>query len=596
MSTAVLNIAAYKFAPLDHLPERRQVLRTLCEEHALKGTILLSEEGINLFVAGAEAAVRGLLACLRSDPLLSNLYAKESFSQTQPFSRMLVKLKKEIIAFGVSGIDPVGKPSPHLAALDLKAWLDEGRDFNLLDTRNDYEVRVGSFDKAVPIGVDHFRDFPQAIANLPETWKEKPLVMFCTGGIRCEKAGPLMEREGFEEVHQLEGGILQYFEDCGGAHYHGDCFVFDQRVALDPQLQESAVTQCYACLQPLSVADQASDAYVPGESCPYCADSAAEAQAREILRLESQIAAACKPLPGSVPYENRRPINVPLRLADQPLLDFLDSFHAHVGRAAWARHIAAGHIHLRDKPVTADRIVRAGDPYVHVLPDTVEPNVATDIRVVYVDDSLLVLDKPAPLPVHPCGRYNLNALSKILKHAMPGRHPRPAHRLDANTCGLLALTFSRACARALQPQFADGRVSKSYRARIQGHPSEDHFACEARIGDGSTDVGARDLSESGRDARTRFEVVVRLADGTTLVRVYPSSGRTHQIRIHAWELGHPIVGDPCYLANKARGDTQTLAVDAAPMCLQAAELGFAHPRSKAPVSFNAAEPPWWQST
>jgi UPF0176 protein len=592
MST-VLNIAAYKFAPLDHLPERRQVLRSLCAEHQLKGTIMLSEEGINLFIAGVAEGVRELLTCLRSDPLLADLYAKESYSDTQPFSRMLVKLKKEIIAFGIDGIDPAGKPSPHLPPAELKSWLDEGRDFNLLDVRNDYEVRVGTFEKAEAIGVDHFRDFPQAIAELPETWKEKPLVMFCTGGIRCEKAGPLMQREGFDQVFQLNGGILQYFDDCGGAHYDGDCFVFDQRVALNPQLQESNLAQCYACLQPLFEADQASEYYIPGESCPYCANSAAESQARAIQQLEAQIADACRPLPGSIAYENRRPINVPLRLADQPLLDFLDALHPHIGREVWAGHIAAGRICIKDQPASPDRVVQAGEGYVHLLPDTVEPDVATDIRVLYVDDALLVLDKPAPLPVHPCGRYNLNSLAKLLKHAMPGRHPRLAHRLDANTSGLLALTFSREAARVLQPQFADGRVSKRYRARIHAHPETSSFVCEARIGDDSTDLGGRDLSEDGRAASTRFEVVARCEDGSSLVWVYPDGGRTHQIRLHAWELGHPIVGDPCYLPEKARGDTQTLAVDAPPMCLQAAELSFAHPASGDTMRFSATEPGWW---
>jgi RluA family pseudouridine synthase len=530
---------------------------------------------------------------LRSDPLLADLYAKESYSKTQPFSRMLVKLKKEIIAFGVAGIDPIGKPSPHLAPAELKAWLDEGRDFTLLDVRNDYEVRVGSFDTAKAIGVDHFRDFPKAIAELPETWKEKPLVMFCTGGIRCEKAGPLMQRQGFEQVHQLHGGILQYFEDCGGTHYHGDCFVFDQRVAVDPQLQESAVEQCYACLQPLSEDDQAAATYIPGESCPYCANSAAESRARDMLRLERQIAAACAKLPGSAPYENRRPLNVPLRLSGQPLLDFLDAFHPHIGREAWAGRIANGHIRFKDQAVDSDRVVVAGESYVHVLPNTVEPDVATDIRILHLDEALMVIDKPAPLPVHPCGRYNLNTLTKLLKQAMPGRHPRPAHRLDANTSGLLALTFSREAASVLQPQFADGSVSKMYRALIHGHPTENELICEARIGDESTDLGARDLSEDGRPARTHFAVLAKLADGTSLVEVQPDGGRTHQIRLHAWELGHPIVGDPCYLPGKQRGDTQTLAINAPPMCLQAADLRFTHPATGQAIHIRAAKPEWW---
>src|SRR5262249_5606336 len=149
-------------------------------------------------------------------------------SAEQPFRRMLVKVKQEIIAFGVAGIEPGRTTSTKLAPQTLKQWLDEGRPVTLLDTRNDYEVRLGTFENAVTLGIDHFRSFPAAVRELPAAMKQQPIVMFCTGGIRCEKAGPLMEREGFEQVFQLDGGILKYFEECGGEHYDGECFVFDR--------------------------------------------------------------------------------------------------------------------------------------------------------------------------------------------------------------------------------------------------------------------------------------------------------------------------------------------------------------------------------
>ncbi len=587
-----LNIAAYKFAALDHLPERRAVLRELCTRLNLKGTIMLSEEGINLFIAGTESDVRALLTRLRNDALLSDLYAKESYSNTQPFSRMLVKLKKEIIAFGID-VDPVMAPSPHLPPKELKQWLDEGREFNLLDVRNDYEVRVGTFDRAEPIGLDNFRDFPEAIERLPEDWQEKPLVMFCTGGIRCEKAGPFMERAGFQQVYQLAGGILQYFNDCGGDHYHGDCFVFDQRVALNPQLQESDVAQCFCCLLPLTAEDQESALYRPGESCPNCANSVAEQHAQNIQELEARIHSACQPLPGKAPYENRRPLNVPLRFAGQTLLDFLDSLHPHIGRETWAAHIANGQILRKNERAAPDQVVAAGESFVHIVPETIEPNVATEIRVLHMDDALLVIDKPAPLPVHPCGRYNLNTIAKILKAAMPGHHPRPAHRLDANTSGILVLTFSREFARRVQSQFSNGSVEKIYHARIHGHPAADTIRCDQPIHDDSTDLGARRTDPEGRAAETVFHIRQRLADGTSLVTIVPTGGRTHQIRLHAWELRHPIVGDPCYLPDLLRGKTQTLAVDAPPMCLQAASLSFHHPTTNERLRFHAARPDWY---
>jgi UPF0176 protein len=233
-----INLSAYNFAPLDDLPAWQVRLRDVALAGALKGTILLSPEGINLFVAGERAALDTLLAEIRRMPGLADLTPKESHSAAQPFGKMRVKIKSEIIAFGVPGIDPARQPAPKLPARTLKQWLDEGRAITLLDTRNDYEVRAGTFRSARSISIQHFRDFPQAVRALPPELKHQPIVMFCTGGIRCEKAGPFMQREGFSEVFQLDGGILKYFEECGGAHYDGDCFVFDERGGVDPALRE----------------------------------------------------------------------------------------------------------------------------------------------------------------------------------------------------------------------------------------------------------------------------------------------------------------------------------------------------------------------
>ena len=210
-----LNVAAYKFSTLSEIEQRRMPLRAFCHDLGLKGTILLSTEGINLFVAGGPDAVETLLNHLAADPEIGPLETKRSWSSHQPFNRMLVRLKKEIIAFGIDGIDPVNRPAPKLPAKQLKSWLDEGRPVTLLDVRNDYEIRLGTFENAVPIGIDHFRRFPDAVDQLPEQTEDQPIVMFCTGGIRCEKAGPYMQRAGFRNVYQLEGGILKYFEECG---------------------------------------------------------------------------------------------------------------------------------------------------------------------------------------------------------------------------------------------------------------------------------------------------------------------------------------------------------------------------------------------
>lgn len=270
---AVVNLSAYRFTPFapDELPALRDRLRARAAELGLRGTILLAAEGINLFVAGPRPATDALVADLRALPGLADLAPKESLSAEQPFNRMLVKIKKEIIAFGVEGIDPARAPAPRLDPAELKRWLDEGRPVTLLDTRNDYEVKLGTFKNALVPRIENFRDFPAAVRRLPADLKKQPVVTFCTGGIRCEKAAPLLVREGFEHVYQLEGGILKYFEHCGGAHYEGECFVFDRRVGVDPALRETASVLCFACQTPLTIAEQQDPRYVPDVSCPYCA-------------------------------------------------------------------------------------------------------------------------------------------------------------------------------------------------------------------------------------------------------------------------------------------------------------------------------------
>lgn len=266
------NIAAYKFVSLVNLSELQSELRQLCLEDGLRGSILLSPEGINLFVAGEQSATQRLLVRLRAIPELGDLKAKVSESSHQPFNRMLVKIKKEIIAFGIEEIDPARRPAPRLTPHELKRWLDEGRAVTLLDTRNSYESKLGTFRGARTLELDHFRDFPAVAAKLPASLKHEPLVTFCTGGIRCEKAAALLEMSGFTNVFQLDGGILSYFAECGGAHYEGDCFVFDRRVALDPALRETSATLCFVCQMPLTFPEQRDPRYERSISCPHCYD------------------------------------------------------------------------------------------------------------------------------------------------------------------------------------------------------------------------------------------------------------------------------------------------------------------------------------
>jgi UPF0176 protein len=242
----IVNLAAYKFVPLSRLDERKVRLRDFCRELGLKGTILLSPEGINLFVAGNRSSVDALVALLESDAEVGPLELKESPSAAQPFRRMSVKIKREIIPFGVA-IDPTLAVSQKISPAVLKEWLDAGRPITLLDVRNNFEFALGTFAGAEPIGINHFREFPAAADRLPDECQDETIVTFCTGGIRCEKAAPYLASRGFRHVYQLEGGILKFFEECGPIHFHGECFVFDDRVALDGTLRETATTLADVC-------------------------------------------------------------------------------------------------------------------------------------------------------------------------------------------------------------------------------------------------------------------------------------------------------------------------------------------------------------
>lgn len=592
MKTTIVNIAGYKFVPLDQLETRRETLLALCRELDLKGTILLSQEGINLFLAGLPSATNGFLDVLRQDPVFADFEVKLSPSDHQPYSRMLVKIKDEIIAFGVEGIAPAEYTSPRISARELKQWLDEERPVKLLDTRNDYELAVGTFDGAIDMHLDDFRNFPAAVEKLPESLKDEVVVTFCTGGIRCEKAAPYLERQGFKHVLQLDGGILKYFEECGEAHYEGECFVFDKRVAVDGSLHETETSYCFVCQATLYAPDRASEKYEFGKSCPYCWMRPEERRAQRVSQRNAAIRNVVTPLPGSLPYENQRPLHVPARLDKVSAIEFLVGIRTHLGREDWQRELDMGRLSVQGKTIAADFVVRTGHTLKHLIPGEVEPDVNPNIEVLYEDEAIVVVDKPAPLPIHPSGRFNRNTLTYILEQVYFRQRLRPAHRLDANTSGVMVLSKSRAIASQLQPLFEKGEVEKRYLARIAGHPQTEQFACEAAISATPGEVGARVTCEDGLPAKTEFFVKDRLPDGTTLLEAIPVSGRTNQIRVHLWHLGFPIVGDPLYLAERQLGPRQTLDVNAKPLCLHSRLLAFQHPLSGERVEFVSDRMAW----
>ena len=605
--TCIVNIAAYRFVQLDELEQLRADLRSVVEHTELKGTVLLSPEGINLFLAGERAGVDQFLSHLRSDERFAQIEVKESLNDYQPFNRMLIKIKSEIISFGMPGIAPQQQTSPKMPAHQLKQWLDDGRSVHLLDTRNNYEVDLGTFTNAIRPDIDNFREFPDAVSQLPESMKNEPIVMFCTGGIRCEKAGPYMEQAGFKQVYQLDGGILKYFEECGGDHYTGDCFVFDQRVAVDPQLQETLHTQCYICQEVVTPEAQQQKEYVPGVSCPQCFRPADEVIERRVAERNKSLAQLTQVLPGSTPYFNRRPLNVPARYDGFQLLDFLADWHPQVPREAWQKKIARSEVvpgqrYGRRKkrrkspeetlPLAPDRIVRGGERFENLLPGTIEPDVNGDLKLIYEDDQFVVVNKPAPLPLHASGRFNRNTIQYLLDQLYRPEHPLFVHRLDANTSGVLVLCRKKAIARVVAPQFEQRVVRKTYLARVQGTPAEDVFHCDVGIAKSPGPGGLRlPDPEAGLEAETEFTVLERFEDGTTLLEVRPLSGRTNQIRIHLGYLQLPILGDPAWHPDETQRSSRTLSVDERPMCLHASQIQLADVNGELRV-FRATDPEW----
>lgn len=252
----ILNIAGYKFITLTDLPALQAYLLQIGDDLALKGTILLSSEGININLAGSVAQLTEFKTLLCKKEFFSNITFRESYSANLPFKRFKVKVKDEIITFRQPHIQPEKQRVENITPEQFKQWLDEERDITILDTRNAYETRFGTFDKAIHLNIKDFTEFDQASTH-SHLEKNKPIVMFCTGGIRCEKAGLNLLNKGFSNVFQLEGGILNYFAMVGGSHYNGECFVFDERIALDANLQTTGTTQCTECQGPIKQSSQA---------------------------------------------------------------------------------------------------------------------------------------------------------------------------------------------------------------------------------------------------------------------------------------------------------------------------------------------------
>lgn len=268
-----LNTACYHFFEVrEYLERLRKIFKRKATELNLLGTIIITPEGINCFISGLEDDVEVFKVFLEH-VCEKKLTFKDSWSTHKPFNRMLVKVKKQIVPTNDPDIDPNQSEGMHLHPRDFEKWIDQNKDMIILDTRNEFEYQIGSFKNATHLQIENFREFDEKLNSVPEEWKEKPIVMFCTGGIRCEKASPIMKKKGFKEVYQLDGGILNYFEQVGGKHYQGDCFVFDKRVALNSKLEETDTVECFACRHPVTPEEQKLDSYKYEAYCPYCYNS-----------------------------------------------------------------------------------------------------------------------------------------------------------------------------------------------------------------------------------------------------------------------------------------------------------------------------------
>ena len=289
-NTPIVVCALYKFVTLDDYRELRDPLLAEMTRLEVKGTILLAHEGLNGTIAGTRAGIDGVLAWLNADPRIAGIVYKESFEDSNPFYRTKVKLKKEIVTMGVNGIDPKHIVGTYVKPEDWNALISRD-DVVLVDTRNDYEYEVGTFKGAVNPNTKTFRELPQFVAENLDPAKHKKVAMFCTGGIRCEKSTAYLKEQGFEEVYHLEGGILKYLEDVPEEEtmWEGECFVFDNRVTVNHQLEKGQYDACHACRRPISDADKQRPEYEQGVSCHQCVGEYTEKQRHRFRERERQI-------------------------------------------------------------------------------------------------------------------------------------------------------------------------------------------------------------------------------------------------------------------------------------------------------------------
>lgn len=285
----VVVSALYKFVTLEQFENLKTPLLRFMQAHGIRGTILLAKEGINGTVAGSADAINALHAWFNEQPGLDNISHKESYHHGIPFNRAKVKLKKEIVTLGVEGIDPQKIVGTYVKPCEWNQLI-AAEDVTVIDTRNDYEVQIGTFQHAINPHTTTFREFPEFVKQHLDPQKNKKVAMFCTGGIRCEKSTAYLKELGFAEVYHLEGGILKYLEEVPVSEslWKGECFVFDERVTVNHALEKGDYIQCHACRMPITQEDKQNPAFIQGISCHHCIDQQTENQKQRYLEREKQ--------------------------------------------------------------------------------------------------------------------------------------------------------------------------------------------------------------------------------------------------------------------------------------------------------------------
>jgi len=289
-----LTIAFYQFVSLENIDQLQAFILKFCQKNGIKGTILLASEGINGTISADEKKIQKFIEFIKEDSFFKNnfknLEHKESWASKNPFYRMKVRLKKEIVALGVDGISPTKKVGEYVNPEDWNKLINDPNTI-VIDTRNNYEVDIGTFKNSINPKTDTFREFPSYVDENLNNNEIKKVAMFCTGGIRCEKATSLMLEKGFKDVYHLKGGILKYLESIPEEEslWEGECFVFDQRVAVTHGLDEGQYDQCYACRHPLSTKEIESDQYTKGISCPYCFNKLSDKKKAGVTERQKQI-------------------------------------------------------------------------------------------------------------------------------------------------------------------------------------------------------------------------------------------------------------------------------------------------------------------